>query len=358
MASGVYWLGSNGNIYVKSSSGVSSLGTGGTALSKAKSLGYTSISDPNAPKTGMTTWGTGVGTVDPNAMVIRDGLVTYNGTGGGTSGGGYTSSGGGGYAAPAPVGPTAEQVNPLLQSLQSLGEIESNKNAQTEAEYGRAIAGYDASDAIDLKNYQENVTGNEKAYTANNQAALLNAANASTGLRGVLSSMKALGGSGVNVVKRLVGLAANQDTGESRKNFDANASTINTGWASAEQQQRQRREDAKATRENNIQNNKASVLTSRQQIQQDLAKLYGPDSAEGKRYAAEAGALAAPIAATTRASVAPYAAASSAYSPAALQTYLAGTQNLNVSTSGGPAGTPINSPLFGRDKKDELPGVA
>lgn len=282
---------------------------------------------------------------------------------------GDTSVGGGGgggltpVAAPVagPVRPSAVQVDPLLASLGALDTVLGNKNQQTYDEYGRAIAGYDAQDKIDSDAYNQNVQQNEGTYTSNNQRALLNAANAGSGLRGVLASLGGLAGSGGDLVRRLVGLAANSDTGEARDTFDVNAGNLNSAWSSAEQQQRQRRGDAVATRDNNLMNNEAGVLSSKQSIYQQLANLYGTDFAEGGQYAAQASALSPRIAATTRASVAPYAPPSASFSPAALKSYLAGTQNLEVSTAGGggEAGTlPVNSPLFRPKREDRLAGVA
>lgn len=263
-------------------------------------------------------------------------------------------SGGGGA-----VGPSKAQTAPLLASLDSLDTILTNKNQQTDDEFGKAIAGYDSQDALDKQNYDKNVFTNENTLTGNNQAALLNAANGATGLRGVLSSLGGLAGSGVDVIKRLVGLAANSDTGAARQTFDTNAGNLTSAWSQAEQQQRQRREEAKATHENNRQNNEANVLTSRQSIYQQLANLFGAGNTEGDTYASKATSLAAPIAASTRATVAPYAKASSSFSPGALQDYLAGTQNLSVNTSGDTGSTAINSPAFvNGKKKDTLSGVA
>lgn len=269
---------------------------------------------------------------------------------------------GGGIGTPAaPVGPSRTQLDPLFASLDSLDTILANKNKQSRDEYGRAIAGYDGQFALDKKAYGDNTVQNESTYTGNNQAALLNAANAGTGLRGVLSSLGGLAGSGMDVVQRLVGLAANQDAGAARQTFDVNATNLNQAWGQAEQQDKQRRLDADALLENNLQNNEAGVLTSRQNIYQQLANLYGDTAPEGKTYASKASALSAPIAKTTKATVAPYAKASTLFSPGELQSYLAGTQNLNVDSTA-PAGnsaTPVNSPIFGtQQRKDRLAGVA
>lgn len=258
-----------------------------------------------------------------------------------------------------PAAPSAAQTDPLLASLGQLDTILGNKNTQSTQEHDRAVAGYDAQDALDHAAIDQNTHQNEQALTSGNQAALLNAANGSSGLRGVLSSLGALGGSGLEVIKHLVGLAANSDTGSARQTFNTNATSIGQSAAQTSQLEKQRRDDAEATLQNNIQNNQSNVLTSKQSIYQQLANLFGAGTSQGNDYASQATALAAPIAATTRASVAPYAAASSLFSPAALQTYLAGTQNLNASATGPASDTPINSPLYApTTKKEQVAGVA
>lgn len=288
----------------------------------------------------------------PTNLNLNDYVVSG---GGGANTNNPTSTGLGGSAVSA--GPSRAQLDPLLASLDSLEEILANRNAQSRGEYSRAIKGYDAQDAIDRRAYDDNVFQNENTFTSNNQAALLNAANAATGLKGVLSSLGGLAGSGVDVIRRLVGLAANDDTGAGRKTFETNATNLQNSWSQAEQNQRQRREDAEALLQNNLQNNEAGVLTSRQGIFQQLANLYGDGTSEGNSYASKAAALSAPIARTTRATVAPYQAASSLFSPGALQQYLAGTQNLNVSASSG-SEAPINSPVYSTRKREQLTGVA
>lgn len=330
MALGVYWVGANGNIYTKDPIlGVTDRGSGGGVVSPGDKnfggLSYSQIADPNPPKAQQP---------QQQSTVLPS------------------------YGAPTgPARPTAAQTAPLLASLDSLDDILRNKIAGSQGEYNRAIAGYNEAEALDRAAHQENVQQNEETYTSNNQKALLNAANGATGLRGVLSSLNALGGSGLDIIKRLVGLAANSDTGAARDTFETNASSITRGFSEAEREARQRREDAKAILENSIQNNRADVLSSRQSIYQQLADLYGPGTAEGNTYSSKATALSAPIAATTRATIAPYAKSSSLYSPTALKEYLAGTQNLNVNTSGNE--TAINSPTYsGTKKKEQLNGVA
>lgn len=325
----------------------------GTARSANQNLtmGTNTGTQRNAPSTGITL---GQGTI--NQTPSPAGALPMGTTNGSVQGVTYP----GVSQSMVPAGPSQAQLDPLLASLASLDQILANRNAQSQAEYDRALASYNAQDALDRQSYDQNVQQNEGTLTANNQRALLNAANAGSGLTGVLSSLGGLAGSGVDVVRRLVGLAANSDTGQARETFDVNATNLGNAWGRAEQQQRQRREDAGATFNNNRMNNEAGVLTSRQSIFEQLANLYGGDAPQGREYASKAAGLAAPIAATTRASVAPYQAASAAFAAPAVQNYLAGTQNLTVDTGagGGEASVPVNSPLFGTKRKDQLVGVA
>lgn len=277
---------------------------------------------------------------------------------------GTASTGGGSYGGAVSAGPNIalldKQASPLLSSLSSLDTVLGNRNQQAQDDYDRAITGYNAQDALDKQAYDQNVTQNNQNFTSGNQRALLNAANASTGLRGVLGSLGALAGSGAGVINHLVGNAENSDLGDARGTFDTNARTLSNDFARTDQLEKQRRADAGATLSNAKQNAQADVLNSRQSILQQLANLYGADTSQGVNYANDAAALAGPIANTTRATVAPYQAASSLYSPTALQDYLSGTRNLTVNTSGG-SQTPVNSPSYvapGGQKKDTLPGVA
>lgn len=319
----------------------------------ANSIPYGSVANTNSTGDGALYYDTGTGKVMSN-NIAGSSTLQVPGIDTGYSGGSGSGSGSAGPSAGQLAGPTA--------ALASLDGILANKNTQSQQEHDTAINGYNAQDAIDQGQQADAVAKNESTYTGNNQSALLNAANASTGLRGVLASLGALGGSGMDIVRHLVGLASNSDTGAAQKNFDTNATALNNAGQTMDQVEKQRRLNADSTLQNNLQDNSSNVLTSRQSILNQLATLFGAGTAQGNDYASQAATLTPQIAATTRASVAPYAAASSTYSPAALQSYLAGTQNLNVGTSAdantpAPLG-PINAPGASQKTKDTLSGVA
>lgn len=242
---------------------------------------------------------------------------------------------------------------PTLANMGQLDAILANKNTQSQSEYQKNVDAYNAQNAIDKAAYDQNVHDNEYNYTKNNQAALLNAANASTGLRGFLSKIGALAGSGMDVIKRLVGMSSGADLGTSRDTFDTNAGTLNTNWSKAEQEQRQRLADAESVLQNAKLTNENNMLTSKQAMLASLANLYGADTTQGQNYASQAASLAAPLSNTSKAVVAPYVSASSLYTPEALKAYLAGTATPTLSTDNTPT---ANSSLYYVDtkKKDNL----
>lgn len=259
----------------------------------------------------------------------------------------------------APAGPPASVVDPLLASLDSLDTIRKNRFDAAQKRYNTAIKGYDEAFELDRANYDKQTNQNEDSLAWGRHQALLNAIRGGQGLKGVLSSLGALAGSGMDVVQRLVSNARADDQRGVDTNFQVNADNLMAAWRRAEQEDKQRRLDAKANLENEKQNARADVLNAEQKILMQLAELYGAGTAQGDQYAARASSLAPKIASTTKESIAPYAKASSLFSPAALQEYLAGTKDLNVSTSTDQ--TPINSPLYSvrnDKKKDTLAGVA
>jgi hypothetical protein len=265
------------------------------------------------------------------------------------------------------VTPSSAQVNPLLDDINTqLPTTLTNLNNTSQADYDKAIAGYTAQDAIDQANITGNVQSNEQSLTANEHAALINAINGESGLNGELSSIGGLSGSGADVVSGLVGSAEGSDLGSARSTFNTNAATINTAAEATTQAEKQRMDDAAATLANDESNNSTNVLTSQQSIYQQLANLYGTGTAEGNDYAAKAAALTAQITAQSKGTVAGYDTGSSLYTPAALATYLAGTQNLSATTSAPTSGSTstsatadaINAANSTKKTDDSLVGVA
>lgn len=252
-------------------------------------------------------------------------------------------------------------ANPILASLGTLDGVLNNKLTQAQQTHDQFINKYNDLDAQDHDQLNSQTEQNNSNLASNDMAALLNAAHGGQGLRAVLASLGALSGSGENILHRLVGEAANSDANAAHQTFSTNATSLNEAGKAMDSAEKNRRVDADSALFNDQQDARANVLNSRKGLYDQLANLYGTGTAEGDDYAGKSAALAPEIANTTKASVAAYQPASSLYSPQSLATYLAGTKNLSVNTSGGPEtpSTPLNSPLFpSGQKKDQLPGVA
>jgi hypothetical protein len=171
-------------------------------------------------------------------------------------------------------------------------------------------------------------------------------------LLAVLASLNALGGSGRVEANRAVRNEANADLGNAQSSFKNNASVITNNFAVAQDERDKQREAARKRHQAARQNAKADVYTDKQNVLDQLAKIYNrydSNAAQSKadKYASEAAGLSGKIAKTTRPIKGGYTSAAKYYSPTHLQNYLAGVNNLSVGTPVGNASSvPINSPLF------------
>lgn len=249
------------------------------------------------------------------------------------------------------------QANPLLQALSGLDTTLSNNLKGVRDTYDQQMREYNDRFARDRANWEENVATNEGGLQSQRQNKMLSGARLSQGLNSILASMGALNGTGQFLANQAVEGITNRGLGEATETFQANARNINSAWEEAEQEARNREERAKQIRADQEANVRADILGKRQQILSQLGQLYGPDTAEGARYLGQAGSLYGQIAQTTRPNVAQYQEASSLYSPSALESYLSGIGNTQVTSEsrGSGGGVPVNSPLFAgtRRRRDE-----
>ena len=290
-----------------------------------------------------------------------------NGSLGGTSGSSGVGGGGGYASAQAQAQARADaarkaEVDAILSSMGTLDSVLANRNQTTNDTYNQAVRSYDDTFALDRQARDKSQIQNEQANTDARQAAMVQAAAGGRGLRSVLASMGALGGTGLDLANQAVSREANIDIGNADKNFQTNAGNITDSWARAEDEDRRRRAEATTIRDNSLTNNAADVAASRQSMYNQLAGMYDRGSAEANSYLAKASALNPQIAAGSRQAVAPYAKSQQLFAPGKLQEYLGGVRDLSVGASAAPSGqtsSPVNSPLFGQleDKRRQI-GVA
>ena len=295
-----------------------------------------------------------------NAVIDSISNSGWGGGGGGGGGGGYASAQAQAQAR-ADAARKAE-VDAILSSIGTLDSVLANRNQTTNDTYNQAVRSYDDTFALDRQARDKAQIQNEQANTDARQAAMVQAAAGGRGLRSVLASMGALGGTGLDLANQAVSREANIDIGNADKNFQTNAGNITDSWARAEDEDRRRRAEAATIRDNSLTNNAADVAASRQSMYNQLAGMYDRGSAEANSYLAKASALNPQIAAGSRQAVAPYAKSQQLFAPGKLQEYLGGVRDLSVGASAAPSGQtslPINSPLFGQleDKRRQI-GVA
>lgn len=325
LAGGVYWRGTDGNVYYKTSSGVTNLGSD---ASRAILSGADEISDPNPggnnPQTqGVTTTGT-----------VR--------------------------SAPAPVLNTAA-LDATDQAIGSL-DTEFNVGNQNIDESLRSVTGrYDQERGKNRGDYDESTVTNNQNLQKNKQNALLAAAQGRRGLRGTLSAIGALSGDGIALSDRVVTEGANDDIGEAADTATGNQTTLDKAWRNFDDEDRQRRAESETSARNSKTALEGSIASKRQQMLQKRAEILseGGRTSEAAQALAAAGGLNNEIATKSRVQATPITQRSAAFTPGELADYLAGAGDMTVDVAEGGvpgAGTTL---LAGRkDRKKEEQAVA
>ncbi len=338
MAQAVYWVGQDGNIWFGN-------GRGGGVKNMGKAL---SVSDNGFDSEQFSAEARRID--DPAEHHPRPAAPRYD----------YAGAQAGANAR-ADAARKAE-VDSIMSSMGTLDSVLANRNQTTNDTYNQAVRSYDDTFALDRQARDKAQIQNEQANTDARQAAMVQAAAGGRGLRSVLASMGALGGTGLDLANQAVSREANIDIGNADKNFQTNAGNITDSWARAEDEDRRRRAEATTIRDNSLTNNAADVAASRQSMYNQLAGMYDRGSAEANSYLSQASALNPAIAAGSKQAVTPYAKSQQLFAPGKLQEYLGGVRDLSVGASAAPSGqtsSPVNSPLFGQseDKRRQI-GVA
>lgn len=304
----VYWVGADGNVYVKGNAGVQNAGkalkTSDNGFDAANSSGQaTRIADPNPPRQS---------TPAPS---------NPNNTGGGTS------------ATPA----KPDKSNDIALNNAGLSSVDAQTAAglsAIEKALGGLVGTYDTEANRNEQNYVGQSTTNQGNLQTNKQTALVNAAQGRQGLFGTLSSLGALNGSGIDLANQAVQKGANDDLAGASENYSTNQQGLDTAIGTFRDEDKQRRqeaqtaaENAKTNTQNNAAKNKMSFLTN---LSNDYADMG--DSGNAQRYSSMAAALYPQVAATSVPdSNLSYSGA--AYTPSTLANYMAGANSTQVNAS-------------------------
>lgn len=305
----VYWIGQDGNVYLKNGSGVTNQGRAQGSATTANLVlnGAREIDDPNVgmKNVSSTTTGTPTGTSSTPAKVVNTAAVSAT-----------------------------------QQALDSLGTESAVRNKSIDDNLNSVIGGYDQDAAKATEDFNTQNDTNQNNLQKNKQNALVAGAQGARGLRSTLAAMGALGGDGIKLANRAVTDAANTDIGEAVDTATTNATTLQKSKKDFDDEDAKRRAQAQTEAANNRTAAEGAVLTKRQQYLQKLADLFndGGDTGNANRYLGEAGALNNEIAQKGAVAATPITARSAAFTPGDLDTYLGGAGDMTVTTAEGDNG--------------------
>lgn len=304
MATGVYWVGQDGNTYMKADT-LNGVVKWVAPYQTPQQMGLTEIADPLAPPSPTNT------TTNANVSTPAKSVNM------------------------AAVGATQ-------QAIDSLGTELDTGYRNIDDSYNALMSGYEQDKARTEGDYQENTTTNNQNLEKNTQNAYVAAAQGRRGLRGTLSAIGALGGTGGELADRAVTEEANKDIGGARDTATTNAGKLDKAIGRYREEDDQRRREAATARENQRRSTEGSVASKKQSFYQKMADLYseGGNTAKANEYLAMAGGLNNEIAAKTAVGATPFVSKAAAFTPGSLESYLAGANDMTVKVAEGANGQP------------------
>lgn len=303
-SNGVYWIGADGNVYVKGAKGTNSAGRAdANTNSYWQSRGFGLINDPVPQQPGAT---------QQAAQTAPSG------------------GGGGGTAAPA----KPDRSNSIALNLAGLGSLDSSfnsGNAAIDQQLADVEGIYNTEKTAATTRFDSSNTSNNQNYQKNYQTSLVNAAQGRQGLFGKLASIGALSGDGITLANRAVAKGANDDISGAADTRDANASMLKEKFDDFTLEDERRRSEAKSAAAAAKKVNQGNTAKTRQEYYTKLSNDYAEMGNEGeaKRYAGMAGSLFPEIAlaATPAAGIQRQTAA---FTPSTLADYMAGQDSTIV----------------------------
>lgn len=309
----VYWLGADGNIYLKGNKGVQNVGrpfNGNDSLkdqgfdSTMMSAGATRIADPNPPRQAAAA------PQNPN---------------------------GGGQAAAPAAPPKVDKSSSIALNNAGLAAVDQQLNSNVSA-IDRSLndlkGRYNAEATANEASYTENSNNNQNNLQKNKQTAYVNAAQGRQGLFGTLSSLGALSGSGIDLANRAVQKGANDDLSGAADNYSENQSGLDTSIGTFRREDEFRKKDADTRAADAKVNASNQASKDRLNFFGNLINDYSAmgDEANAKAFTAKASALYPALAETSR----PNASlnySSAAFTAPSLENYLAGADSTVVNAT-------------------------
>lgn len=284
---GVYWLGADGNFWVKDASGVYNAGKGSTPeATNTRRFGLTNaayIADPNPPKR----------TQQPQQPV--------------------SPAPTGGYAPAAPAEPVYPELNRAAvdNTNKVIDEIPGLLKAALEAEktsYGNVISGYDAQQKAQQGTYDQSTVTNQQNYDSNYMDSIRAGIQGLGGLMNLLRGTGASGGTAQNMVYDTVGGITANDIRTGADTQKANQTALDNSLTTFLTDLGTKRTEAEDTYKNNVSALNRDSDTKLQKLYGKMAGYYG-DAGNfdvRDRYMDRAGNLTADIAKNSKTTVSKY----------------------------------------------------
>lgn len=290
MAGAVYWVGADGNVWLKGDASVNGGAT--TNVGAANGTGATSA----GANYGLQNGGFESNTVgqsiqanridDPNAPV-QTAPASPNGASSSSSAPAY-----------------ADKSNDIALQLGGLGAADSQNTAglsSIDAALNQLLGQYTTEANTAQTSYKSNSDQNENNLQSNKEQALVNAAQGRQGLFGTLASLGALNGSGLTLANQAVQRGANSDLSGASDNFKTNQQGLDTAIGTFDQENKERRDEATTEAANDKTNVENNTAKNKQTFLSNLAGDYTAEgnAPEAANYSSQATALYPQIAATS-----------------------------------------------------------
>lgn len=276
MAGAVYWLGQDGNVYLKSVNGVQNMGTAWNGDSSyLKDVGAdttkgsfeaTRIADPNVPATVAPTGGTAKPALNTGAVQNTQGAI--------------------------------DQIPALLQAAL---EAEGTSHANT-------LGGFDAAETAQRGTYDKSTVTNQQNYDANYMDSIRAGIKGLGGLINMLRGSGAAGGTAEDMVRDTVGGVTSNDIRTGHDTQEQNQGALDSSLTTFLTDLKGKRQAADDTFTNNQRAITRDSNTQLQDLWSKMAGYYGDagDTGKANELLARAGSLTPQIAANSKTAVSRY----------------------------------------------------
>lgn len=273
---------------------------------------------------------------------------THKGSYGGTAGGGTQYN---------PLNQRA--IDAIMSSLGQLDTLYKQGLATQQSEYDNLIKEYDDERTRTQRQYDENVVKNQGNYDRNLMSSVYSGIDSLGGLMSILRGQGAQFGTARDLVGNAVSGTVNRDIQEGAGTYDENATALETALNTFLSGDTRRRNEAKATLENNRNALQANRLRSQQENYNKLAELYGEAGrlSDAQRYAADAIKLDPQITKAARTNVADYAPYQEIAQTPTLSSYSGATSPGAISVGGGQGNLGSGVFTLGDFRRRERAGV-